>query len=188
MSLKARVKVGGVTSLSEARYCAGMGVELLGFPVGTGGLTPEQYKQIIDWLSGPELILEASHSSTLHLSEITAAYPGHYIQINTGQISWLQESDLKFIVSINASEWPALKAELTRHRNIAFVDLHHADIQDAVEIGKNFPVLFNAESTNLESIIASKVAGISLAGSREERPGLQDYSKLAEVLEQLEED
>jgi phosphoribosylanthranilate isomerase len=33
MALKCFVKVGNVTNLSDARYCAGMGVDLLGFPV-----------------------------------------------------------------------------------------------------------------------------------------------------------
>ena len=31
--LKTQVKVSSITNLSDARYCAGMGVDLLGFPI-----------------------------------------------------------------------------------------------------------------------------------------------------------
>ena len=36
MPLKTIVKVGSITNLSDARYCAGMGVEMLGFNVVAG--------------------------------------------------------------------------------------------------------------------------------------------------------
>jgi phosphoribosylanthranilate isomerase len=187
MSLKARVKVGSVTSLSEARYCAGMGVELLGFPVGAGGLSPQQYKQIIDWISGPELVLEATVQSSI--SEITAQYSGHFVQISSKQLHWLEGSNVRFIINIHDEEWSGIQSQLKEHYNIAYVIVRASSLAVATEIGKHFPVLLATNNpADVALLAASPVAGLSLTGTREEKPGLQDYSALAAILEQLEED
>jgi len=49
--LKTKVKVSKVTNLSEARYCAGMGVDFLSFPVSS--VDPKTYQEITGWVAGP---------------------------------------------------------------------------------------------------------------------------------------
>ncbi|MFM1835376.1 MAG: hypothetical protein RJA04_63, partial [Bacteroidota bacterium] len=48
--LKTLVKVSAITNLSDARYCAGMGVDLLGFPLGK--ISIDQFTEIRNWLAG----------------------------------------------------------------------------------------------------------------------------------------
>ena len=55
------IKVGQITNLQVARYCAGMGVQMLGFtatPVHPSYISPETYLQIREWVTGPLMVLE----------------------------------------------------------------------------------------------------------------------------------
>lgn len=50
-----------ITSLSDARYFSGMGVQWLGIqtdPAAAGYMTAEQFRQIAGWVNGPQFILE----------------------------------------------------------------------------------------------------------------------------------
>lgn len=173
MALKAKVKVGRVTNLSEARYCAGMGVDLLGFPVGEDGLKPEQYKQLIEWVSGPEFVLEAHHSSSLDIRTITDNYPGHYIEINSGQLDWLSNSELNFILALQPGE------TVPANENIKFIEILN---WNGEKISSRVPLLLN--TTDVRQALSLN-AGIALTGSEEERPGIKDY-QLNDILESLE--
>jgi phosphoribosylanthranilate isomerase len=183
MSLITRVKVGNITSLSEARYCAGMGVDFLGFRVGSGGLTPEVYRDIIGWISVPHLVLEAHRDASITLEEITTHFPGHYIEINKGQLDWLSSSH-SFILYVKASEWSSISNVLKGKRNVSFIELE-ADVPELPVIS-TFPLIHRVtNSQEMERALSSSAAVISLDGSPEERPGLMDYGFVGEVLEAL---
>ncbi|HZY81563.1 MAG TPA: hypothetical protein VFE50_18700 [Cyclobacteriaceae bacterium] len=189
MSLKTKVKVGRVTNLSEARYCAGMGVDLLGFPVGNDGLKPEQYRQMIEWVAGPEFVLEVHQSQTQDLKSITDNYPGHYIQIGRHQLSWLSDKSLNFILAIEPKDWVSLYGDLIAYENIKFVELQSVDLSAARAVSTYFPVLLSTNSLeNLTEVLKLNAAGVSLIGSDEEKPGIKDYSNVADILEALEVD
>jgi phosphoribosylanthranilate isomerase len=190
MSLKAKVKVGRVTNLSEARYCAGMGVDLLGFPVGEEGglspkasaprgLEPDEYRKMIDWIAGPELVLEA-HRFKGSLNYITDNYPGHYIEIGSHQLDWLKDKSLNFVLAIKPTEWVNIYGDLMGHKNIKYVELLEPSKSEATAIKAFFPVLLG----DVEMALALN-AGIALIGSDEEKPGIKDY-KLSDILESLE--
>lgn len=191
MSLKAKVKVGRVTNLSEARYCAGMGVDMLGFPVGAEGLKPEQYKQMIEWVAGPEFVLEAHRFQSLDLKDITDNYPGHYVEIGTHQLGWLSDKGLNFILAMKPGEWVNLYGNLMGNENIKYVELIGASKHDASTIravGTYFPVLVNVDSIDVVNELLGLNAGIALTGSDEEKPGVKDYSNVAAILEALDVD
>ena len=53
--LKTFVIVGEISNLSDARYCAGMGVDVLGFninPVEETCVAPETLNEISGWVAG----------------------------------------------------------------------------------------------------------------------------------------
>jgi hypothetical protein len=61
------------------------------------------------------------------------------------------------------------------------------DIDLVRSIASEWPVLLRLnENISLEDALSLEPAGIALEGGCEERPGLRDYSALAEVLEKLE--
>jgi phosphoribosylanthranilate isomerase len=81
MALAARVKVTGVQDLSNARYCAGMGVEMLGFPVDN--LSHEKYSEITGWLTGVHIVAETNASTLEQLQIIQEKFQPQYIQLLT---------------------------------------------------------------------------------------------------------
>ena len=180
MSLKAKVKVGRITNLSEARYCAGMGVDLLGFPVGNDGLKPEQYKQLIEWVAGPEFVLELHRSQQADLKYITDNYPGHYIEIGANHLDWLQDESLSFIVALSPVELDNVREKLTGKGNVKVLEIlewNGEQIQSAIPLFLETDKLDAAMSAN---------AGISLIGADEEKPGIKEYNNVADILEALE--
>ena len=56
MSLVTKVKAANITNLSDARYCAGMGVDWIGFPLSQ--VNPTVFSEITGWLSGPQWVVE----------------------------------------------------------------------------------------------------------------------------------
>src|SRR5690606_105942 len=61
MPLKILVKAGSITNLSDARYCAGMGVDFLGFQVIEGqpnALSAKAFQEIRGWVTGPQIVAE----------------------------------------------------------------------------------------------------------------------------------
>jgi phosphoribosylanthranilate isomerase len=169
-----------------------MGVDLLGFPVGEQGLKPEQYRQMIEWVAGPELVLEVHHSHTQDLQYITNNYPGHYIGIGRHQLNWLSDKKLSFILTIEPGDWVSLYGDLMGVENIKYVELVNATQHDASTmraIGLTFPVLFGVnDPARLLDVLKLNAAGISMMGSDEEKPGIKDYGEVAEMLEALEVD
>ena len=58
MALKTFVKISSVNNLSDARYCAGMGVDIIGFDLHEGSdhyVSPSKFKEIERWISGVKL-------------------------------------------------------------------------------------------------------------------------------------
>lgn len=187
MSLKARVKVGNVDSLSAARYCAGMGVDFLGFGVGEHGVSPVAYKEIIEWISGPEFILEAQHDQSLKLEDITANYPGHYIEINKDQLHWLDNTEYNFILFVHEDDLSLALKKTEGKTNLMYIEVAANTIEN-LRIEASLPVLLAlTDPAWLERTTQLPIYGISLTSSSEERPGLMDYASIADVLETLEE-
>ncbi len=194
--LKIKVKVGKVTDLSDARYCSGMGVDLLGFPVGShDGIDPKKYKEITDWVSGPSFVLEwTGEEITDRFEEVIQAYNADFIQIAAHQLENIPLLPKGLIVTLPVSDWPLYHLALQSNKSkIAYLLLTNSvnDLIDSTLVGqiaKEFPVLlgFGIAEKNLDLIESLPVAGIALDGTTEFKPGLKDYSYLSAILERLE--
>ena len=85
MALKTIVKVGSITNLSDARYCAGMGVEMLGFafdPSHGYYLQAIQFNEIIKWVSGVTIVGELGDN----LDHLDAYKQFDVLQVSDGSI------------------------------------------------------------------------------------------------------
>src|SRR5688500_2450084 len=86
MPLKTIVKVSHISNLSDARYCAGMGVDMLGFRVIPGidhYLAPELYQDIRGWISGPKIIAElygVTHPA--QVEDVITTYAPDYFELS----------------------------------------------------------------------------------------------------------
>ncbi|MBS1680662.1 MAG: hypothetical protein JST48_03035 [Bacteroidetes bacterium] len=179
--LKTKVKVGNITNLSEARYCAGMGVDFLSFPAAT--VDTKTFQEITGWVAGPKFIIE---TDSIEKNEYEADYFEHTID----SLEKFSHGKNVF-VSLRINEWFEKKVKLLPLKEkIIGIDLHINSIRDSEkiieQIAKEFDVFINNPlPSDLEFILELPVTGISLNGNAESRPGLKEYP-LSEILESLE--
>ncbi len=191
MSLKTKVKAGNITNLSDARYCAGMGVDWLGFPADS--IDPKTFAEITSWVTGPQFVLELSAGA---IPESIAEYAVDIIQVNYQQ---LQKREIlanhQLIVALSLTDWNLAKAELKKNKDriqhILMLNLtgnKTEDVNILTEIAAHTDVLISLEACpySLHEILDFPITGINIAGNSELKPGLKDYTELADVLEQLE--
>lgn len=205
MALKTLVKVSEVNNLSDARYCAGMGVDLVGFSIDKDNekrISPENYKVITGWIEGVNNVLEFNSSTAEEIIEAIEVYQTDYIQIcNEELVKTLFSKNISqpLIFKIN------LKNDLSVYRN-TFESLTEkvshflieSDNEDIISektfnelkyLTTKYPIIigFGISTENLEQILTTiKPIGIALKGGDEIRPGYKDFDELADILEELE--
>lgn len=193
MQLKTKVKVGNITNLSDARYCAGMGVDLLGFPIGDadGQIPFDIFREIAGWVSGPTFVLEYSDTmNEAELQQVTESTAIQYIQLNYEQLSRLgSKIDLPIILNSNIPEWLTIKDNLVKY-DISYLALskdNSVNWKQMEEINKKVKILIPyTQIEDIEEIKSLPITGILLEGSSEDKPGQKDYDHLATALESLE--
>lgn len=202
MALKKFVKV-SVNNLSDARYCAGMGVDLIGFnidPNHGNHTSVDQFKEIAEWVAGVQYVGEFDKANITQITDALSNYDIQYIEFSNPElaleISSLgmpgifrahmpdNPSDDDFINTLqfcsNAVEYVLIDGDF---------DITSQNIQSFLKkYGSQFPILLGGNITpdNLDVLERLPVKGISLQGSDEIKPGYKDYDELADVLEKLE--
>jgi phosphoribosylanthranilate isomerase len=205
MALQSFVKVSTVTNLSDARYCAGMYVNMIGFDLEESSknfTSPQKFNEITGWLSGVDFVAEFESAHPEKILGLLNEYKGiNFIEIQ-------EETYLRMLV--NSSYGIILKKQLASEEDLD-------DLIAKAEFFKDFEVMLYLVSESIEiddSILeklkilsstaevllgfgikpetvknlleATGVKGIALEGSDEIKPGLKDFDQLAEILEVLE--
>lgn len=187
MPLKMIVKVGKVTNLSDARYCAGMNVDLLGFVTVENQenyLAPAAFQDIRGWLSGPQIVAEIyGLSSASELAEIIEGYKPDYLELSEKELP-LVDSSLPLILRWDKNELD----KITSIPNLYALIVDKTQVNSLAKLKTTTKLLVIAENVNEVEEVSSKAAvkGIVLNGTQEESPGLKDYDHLSEILERLE--
>lgn len=195
MPLKTLVKVGNISNLSDARYCAGMGAEMLGFVVIEGQnnfIQSKSYQEIRGWISGPSVVAEMyGITPATNVDSIILDYAPDFLEINLEDIGLLPDSKLPLIIAVDDTT-PAeelIKLAFLKDR-VAFIQVNGSGkhLEFIKKLSTQFPVLAAIKSADeLNDLLnAQVISGISLNGSQEIKPGLKDYSHLAMVLELLD--
>jgi hypothetical protein len=190
MSLVTKVKAANITNLSDARYCAGMGVDWIGFPLSQ--VNPTVFSEITGWLSGPQWVVELGSQPWGELG----AYPTSVWQCLFADLDKALELPGKIMVQLEIQDWPDAKANLFSSADRIeaiiinkFSGIPESDKKAVASISQHLPVLIDLNEVGYElAEILTWNAGLQLHGSSEERPGLKDYSELADILEKLEVD
>jgi phosphoribosylanthranilate isomerase len=182
MPLKTFVKVGAVTNLSDARYCAGMGVDMLGFRVIQGQknyIGHSQYQEIRGWITGPDIVAEIyGIKDPDDLQAILENYKPDYLEMGLRELSLFRNLPIPLILAVNEKDLiESLPVDpvyvISDYIFMTPIPLL-VGIQNKAEV---VPLLEN-----------SFVKGIALEGSAEIKPGLKNYEVINEVLELLETD
>ncbi|RVU26909.1 hypothetical protein EOJ36_02625 [Sandaracinomonas limnophila] len=193
--LKTTVKVTGLQNLSDARYCAGMGVEMLGFPFPA--IEHAKFLEIKSWLAGVEIVGEMEGLSIDAIRQNVELYQPDKVQVsqsvNLDQVKALGLPILQKI-DISTANLPAAFAANAPYVE-AFVltcsdELDYEGLKSSVEIwAAQYPIIigFDVEESELISWVdESSVKGIEIKSGEEDRPGFRDFSDLMSILEQLE--
>jgi phosphoribosylanthranilate isomerase len=202
MALKTKVKINRITNLTDARYCSGMYVDVLGFSLEEASphyISPSQFQEITGWISGADYAAEFSESDAYTIERKLADYPG---------INWIESSDLDTLiqlknlgkeliyqVSIEEIESIGPKIEVLNQNQIT---LHITSTENTLTIDNKLVIeelaskvkLFlgfgiHPENASMLSEIPG-LAGLALDGGDEIKPGLRDFDQLATILENLE--
>jgi len=201
------VKISNVTNLSDARYCAGMGVEMLGFSIDEDSpnyISPKKFEDICSWLAGVTLIAETSRSNPEDIIRSLSQYPVHAVQVETpGLLSYLHsELSLPLILRISVDTYEAgeINSILSRYEgdvsHFLLESDHDAGLTDEWmqvlgELSKEYAMLVGFGLDNEYSVSALTELfpsiGIALRGSEEIRPGYKDFGSMMDILEALEE-
>jgi phosphoribosylanthranilate isomerase len=191
------VKISNVTNLSDARYCAGMGVEMLGFSIDEDSpnyISPKKFEDICSWLAGVTLVAETSQTNPEAILESLRNYPVHAVQVESpGLLSYLHSE-------LDLYEADEISSILSRYEGDVSHFLLESD-QDAGlseqwmqvlgALGEEYAILIGFGLDNEFTVAALTELfpniGIALRGSDEIRPGYKDFGSMMDILEALEE-
>lgn len=191
MPLKTIVKVSHISNLSDARYCAGMGVEMLGFRVipGAEHYMPQQvFQDIRGWISGPKIIAELyGISNPEQIVSAVQTYAPDCFELTFDEYKTFKKMlSLPCIVYFNlAKEMTSLHLDT----NVSYLLLDEGTSCADISI-TNIPVLIkiNALRNLNEKLTEGCFKGFVLEGPKELRPGVTNYDQLGTILESLEVD
>ncbi|MDF9795944.1 phosphoribosylanthranilate isomerase [Catalinimonas alkaloidigena] len=206
MALKTFVKIGGINNLSDARYCAGMIVDILGFsfePQDPNFMGPDKYTAIAEWISGVAFAAEFDESEPEQIREILQQYP---------QVDYLQITRPEFLPSLNLLQVPIiLKIDLESQEvasleqllentapDVTYFLLENSEenpdpqaLEKVLKLAGKYPILLGfglSQENVLETIENHPLKGIALKGGDEIKPGYKDFDDLADILETIEVD
>lgn len=205
MSLKTFVKISAINNLSDARYCAGMYVNLMGFNLEDhqpNYTSPEKFGEITGWLSGLEYVGEFETAHPDAILEALKNYPQiKYLEIQEEiHLKMLVNSSYGLILKQNIKEIDDLENLIAKSQSYSDYDVTLHLVSESLQLDDSIlakiktlaekcQVLlgFGLEANSVENVIEkTKIRGISLQGGDEIKPGLKDFDELADILEALE--
>jgi phosphoribosylanthranilate isomerase len=206
MGLRTSVIVNGINNLSDARYCAGMGVDIIGFNLkldDPNRVKPETLKEISGWVAGVKLAGEYTRARPEMINEMAEEFGLDYIQLDTPYlIDEIEEINRPVIQKIFINK-DTVESELLEmmdlyspvvHAFIVFSDdfttVDETNMKFLKSMAKQFDIYigFGINKENINTILNKiKPAGIGLEGGHEIKPGLKDFDELQEIFEEIEE-
>ena len=201
MALKTFVKISDVNNLSDARYCAGMMVDIIGFnvdPTSDSRISPEDFKEITEWVAGVQFAGEFTDASKDTICEALNEYPIDLIQIsdlNQVEAINLLGKPMIFKLNIESSEdVAAIKSKLSYLDELVKIVILKSTKEDLFEEIDAQIGYYNGNLRLLKGYGLSdnnqlaKFPGLELEALNEDRPGYKDYGMVMDVLEAIDED
>lgn len=185
--LNKKVLVKSITSLSEARYCAGMFVDYISFDLHEESeyyVPKKKFEEIRGWLSGVKILLSLPTDDLSLIRDILEEYQPDGFLFSPEQFHLLPLVD----VPVKVLEWsddPSLLPFIPEPEVILLLAPAGALNEDQLKDLDN-EILQGFDFENVKSI-PERIDGLAFIGSFEERVGINSYSGLMEALEYIEE-
>ncbi len=204
MALKTFVIVSNISGLSDARYCAGMGVNVLGFDLDGDQAVPlDKLSDITEWIAGVDLCGRFIESNTDDIKQTVTQATLSYLQVDDPHIAseiQLLGYEVQLVYNIiSANEIPSMESFFRDNADLVnsfVVECEHDDLieeakAEAVRLSSGYPVIlgFGFDATTVNDLVSgSNLKGVTLKGSEETQPGFKDYGEIMDILEALEEE
>jgi phosphoribosylanthranilate isomerase len=196
MALTTFVKISGVNNLSDARYCAGMEANILGFCLESGKpgyVSPEAFKEITNWVAGIQFAGEFYQADVETIKTALEHYAIDWVEVGSIETfraiaGWGKPTILRLDAAGLAS-WQETEAKEKHLPTYILLEEENATALKALPIVTQVPLILGSGISleNAAAIASSKVySGIALRGGNEIRPGLRDFDEMADILEALE--
>jgi phosphoribosylanthranilate isomerase len=197
--LKTTIKVSNLNNLSDARYCAGMGVEMLGFSMDD--LDFDKFKEMRGWLAGVQIVGETDSKDISTIIELVEKYQPDYLEVcDWENVIEIQRIGKPIILKVDfaTANLPAL-FQATKG-NVEYFLLETSDefgIVDDSTLSQldtwsfQYPIIlgFGIKESNANDLLEqTQLTGFALKGGNEIRPGFGDNEELMNILEILETD
>jgi phosphoribosylanthranilate isomerase len=201
MLLKTLVKISTVNNLSHARYCAGMGVAMMGFPIDNNHahyVNPEQFRAITQWIKGVALVGELSSTNPATIRHTLEQYALDYLQlahpiklqdITSVRVPILLKIDLQGDETV-ASLQTLMNTYAPHIKYFLFeaTSGHEAAstaLQPTIDyLARSFSILQGCQVcvSTLPHLLSTKLQGIALQSVMKAQPDYKNFDQLADVL------
>ena len=205
MALKILTLVTNINNLSDARYCAGMGVDIISFGLTenqTGYIPPTAVNEITGWIAGVQVAGEFYESAAEEINQLAETCNLSQVLLTSSYlIDELKKIKIPVIQQVQVykdttEDVLVPRIEVYKDYVSAFL-LTSTDFTTIDEI--NIPLLkslssryavilgFGLRKENILYVLEQvNPGGIALRGSDEIKPGLKNFDALADILELLE--
>lgn len=113
MALTVTAKVTNIQNLAEARFCAGMGVEIVSFQLGDSGLSIDEAAGIAGWLAGIKVCIDTENLSDDFLIQSLEILQPDYLSVSETLLSnWNLNSDHGFILILNETSLSEIQTKI----------------------------------------------------------------------------
>jgi phosphoribosylanthranilate isomerase len=200
------LKICGITSLPDARYCAGAGVDMLGFifhAESPRAVDPASVREIAGWIHGPEIVGVFVDADLGHMQTVAEQASLTMLQLHGNEPPELcARLDLPVIKAFRVR--PGETAQDIRERVDPYRDAVRYILLDAFvegvaggtgetfdwdiarELSSAYPLLLSGglNASNVEEAVATvRPQGIDLSSGVELRPGNKDFDLVADLID-----
>ncbi|MBC8151670.1 MAG: N-(5'-phosphoribosyl)anthranilate isomerase [Bacteroidetes bacterium] len=206
MALQTTVKISNVTNLSDARYCAGMGVDLLGFAMDTHApnyVDPVKFAAIRSWVAGVQIVGETTSTDPEQIDTLLRTYEPDLLQVDeAAMLPHLSQLGRPLILRVNLSQLTLDQLDTllaTTHASVEYFLLESPapvhlddDLRARLQrLAARYPLLlgFGIGPGAVQTLLSElPTSGLALTGGDETSPGNRDFGELMAVLEAIEVD
>lgn len=206
--MRPHVKICGLTSLEDARFCAGLGADFLGFIQHAESpryVSPERAKEIIGWVYGakPVGVFVNATPDEVNAACETAGFA--YAQLHGNEsVADCERIDRPLIKAfrvLHDASAEQLRWAMEPYRDVAelfLLDTHHTNLWGgtgesfnwrlARELTADFPILLagGLDAGNVvEAVETMRPWGVDASSRLEATPGVKDFAKVQAFFDAL---
>ncbi len=183
--LNKKVLVKSITSLSEARYCAGMFVDYISFDLDEESeyhVPKKKFDEIRGWVSGVKILASLPGNDLGRIQNALAEYAPEGFLFSPDQFHLIPLVD----TGLKVLEWAEDPSLLPFVPEPDVVLLFTGPITENSLQDFDNEILQGFDFENIKSI-PERVDGLAFIGSFEKQVGINSYTALMEALEYIEE-